>query len=163
MVAKIIFGPAPPPRPSKRRHDAVEGEEGRGEEEYEGEKSIRLQITLARLPSSSSPSSSFLPSRSTDVFPFDCKLLFGDGCGGSGGVGLPRNHIFTLGCGPWRGGPSPSVRVSLLVMSSVRGDKNGSGSLVGTNLLDDSDLRHWETFSAGISCGMIRVHPIRHF
>ena len=62
-----------------------------------------------------------------------------------------------------RGGPSPSVRVSLLVMSSVRGDKNGSGSLVGTNLLDASDLRHWETFSAEISCGMIWVHPSRHF
>ena len=68
-----------------------------------GEKSIRLQITR-RTPSLLL---SLPPSRSTDVFPFDCKLLFGDGCGG-GGIGLPRNHIFTLGCGPRRSLPFSS-------------------------------------------------------
>ena len=106
-VAKIIFGPSLSVRP---KEEMMQWREKRGGKEQEGKKSIRLQITLL-----ASPLLLLLPSRSTDVFPFDCKLLFGDGCGG-GGDGLCRNHIFTLGCGPPRRrqrDPSPPIRVSV--------------------------------------------------
>ena len=79
-VAKIIFGPSLSVRP---KEEMMQWREKRGGKEQEGKKSIRLQITLA------SPLLLLLllllPSRSTDVFPFDCKLLFGDGCGGGDG------------------------------------------------------------------------------
>ena len=78
-VVKIIFGPSPlSVRPKAEMMQRGRG--GGGEK-----KSIRLQITLARARASPPLLLLLLPSRSTDVFPFDCKLLFGDGCGGGDG------------------------------------------------------------------------------